>query len=380
MEQLYKNLIALTEKTDAKFFFSDHVGMPHAGSRIFRIFNYHIANYTDWLLPDALACRGIMFEITAAGKPVKLVSKTPLKFFNLNENPMTMDLELDKVDQIFDKADGSLISTYPDGEFLRLKSKGSLASPQALASMEYLKMHGTLGAFLHDCAFADMTVNLEWTAPNNRIVLGYAEPKLIILNIINNDTGEYIDFDELPIEVYNNVKDYMIDEYDAPTILEDRDWVSKIKAQAGIEGVIFRIGEKYVKLKTDWYVQLHSNKDSISNPKRLVLTVLDNNHDDLRALFHDDKETLTRINDFETAVNAKIMEYTKVIFEAHLAHKGKERKFYAIDGRNDLVSEQNLFGVYMQLFQGIGNISITERVIDMLKRNPESIIPEKYKC
>ena len=38
------------------------------------------------------------------------------------------------------------------------------------------------------------TVNFEWCAPHNRIVLGYQEPKLSVLNARHNRTGEYMDW------------------------------------------------------------------------------------------------------------------------------------------------------------------------------------------
>ena len=181
----------------------------------------------------------------------------------------------------------------------------------------------------------------------------------------------------MPSNTYNDIKDYLVDEYH-PELALAPDFVEKIKSETGTEGIVARCGDIYFKLKTDWYVQLHSNKDSVSNPKRLVLTVLDNNHDDLRALFFDDKETLTRIDDFEKHVTDKVHENSQRIINAYAANRGKERKFYAIDGRNELASENNLFGVYMALYEGVKNQSVYDMVIEMFKRKPDSLIPGKY--
>jgi len=199
---LYNDLIQLTNENEAFFFSEVDVDDTH-----YRIFNYRMASYTDFLLPSALECRGVMFEVDKTGNALNLKSLPLAKFFNLNENPMTMDLDLSTIVEIADKADGSLISTWnhvadyadvPKDEF-QVKSKGSISSDQAIAANMWLHLPENK-AFREELILADRldcTVSLEWCAPNNRIVLPYMEAHLKVLGVRSRETGEHVEFDDI---------------------------------------------------------------------------------------------------------------------------------------------------------------------------------------
>jgi T4 RnlA family RNA ligase len=190
---LWLRLSQLVDSNDA-FYFQDFV----LDDVTYRIFNYRMASYTDFLQPAALECRGIMFDVTDINN-VGLVCLPQEKFFNLNENPMTMDLALTKVSNIELKADGSLISTYLHNGELRLKSKGSIASEQAIDAMAWLLLpeNDNFRSALKVATSNGFTVNLEWTAPFNRIVISYQKPGLIGLNMRHMDTGAYMSLKDI---------------------------------------------------------------------------------------------------------------------------------------------------------------------------------------
>src|SRR5699024_414077 len=123
------------ESEKGKFFYTDFVS-PFETK--FRIFSYNYASYSDWLLDDALECRGIMFEMDADG-PVRIAARPMEKFFNLGENPLTMDINMDEVALVMTKADGSLVSTYMDQTNIAFKSKGSIKSSQAAEALQVFK-------------------------------------------------------------------------------------------------------------------------------------------------------------------------------------------------------------------------------------------------
>ena len=195
MQELFNNLMELCKDSQRKFFYSDDVS---ASGRTYRIFSYNYASYSDWLLPDALECRGIMFEMDGE-KPVRIASRPMEKFFNLNENPFTMNIDLNDVDYILTKEDGSLVSTYLDGDEILFKSKGSIKSEQALMANGILMNinHHRLRDRLKELAEDGFTANFEFVAPTNRIVLAYQEMKIILLNVRENETGEYISYDDI---------------------------------------------------------------------------------------------------------------------------------------------------------------------------------------
>lgn len=375
IKKLYKDLMALTE-SPGKFFCVDHINS--FGERL-RVFSYHVAQYTDWLQPGALESRGIMFQIDDAGEMIRLVSRPMEKFFNDKENPMTMNVDYQTATSVMDKVDGSLISTYitgtGDDQTFALKSKTSISSDQAIAAMRYIKLreNRVLFSFLEDCSFMGITVNLEYTAPNNRIVLEYKEPKLTILNLRDNESGDYVDFDTIPGHILNSLQEWLVDEYDVDVAFED-DFVESIKAMTGIEGVIVRTPDQQVKIKTTWYVNLHRQKDSISNPKRLVETVLHNHHDDLYSLFCHDPGTIDRIRDFELHIVNRLQYDIEAITKLSALNRHNSRKDYAINGKNILAP--HLFSVYMQMYEGKGEIY--KLLVAVYLRRPELLVPEKY--
>ncbi|MFT2622132.1 RNA ligase, T4 RnlA family, partial [Escherichia coli] len=77
---------------------------------------------------------------------------------------------------------------------IRFKSKTSIKSEQAveasamLASIEHLD----LAEALIDLAKDGFTANFEYCSPQNRIVLSYPKKMLVLLNVRENDTGEYV--------------------------------------------------------------------------------------------------------------------------------------------------------------------------------------------
>lgn len=78
-QELYNNLLILCEEDS--FYFADH----ELDGIMYRIFNYRIASFTEFLLPDALECRGHMFRLDSDGYADALVSMPLPKFFNINE-------------------------------------------------------------------------------------------------------------------------------------------------------------------------------------------------------------------------------------------------------------------------------------------------------
>ena len=178
-DKLYQDLMTLVEESDA-FYYKDFT----YEATTYRIFNYRLASFTEFTRPGALECRGVMFKINNKEEAVELSSLPMEKFFNLGENPMTMNLDLSKIEEIAEKADGSLMSTYihwtPNGlAELRLKSKGSIASEQCLHAMDFLHLakNWEFHWDLRVLTIHGYTVNLEWCAPQHRIVLGYGRSR-----------------------------------------------------------------------------------------------------------------------------------------------------------------------------------------------------------
>jgi len=195
--KLYNELVTLVDGNEA-FFFNDW----EVEDTIFRNFNYRLASYSDFLEPSALECRGHMFEVDKLGNAIRLASLPPEKFFNHMENPFTMELDLSEIEEIQDKADGSLITTYMYDGVLQVKTKGSLTSDQAMNANAYLR-HDENAQFRAELIKGEQlgcTIIMEWCAPDNRIVLPYPTAHLKVLAIRDRATGAYVEFNDVDCE------------------------------------------------------------------------------------------------------------------------------------------------------------------------------------
>ena len=334
---LYTDLMTLCSETDA-FYYVDHIYDGH----LYRIFNYRLASYTDFLKPGAMECRGHTFLIN--GDSSVLVSAVMEKFFNVNENPMTMDLDWTRVVRVDDKRDGSLISTVRTPTGWILKSKTSLSSQQArdamalLATREYTQLH----MYLSQLVTRGYTVNMEYTAPTNQIVLGYKDAELRVLNIRCMETGNY-----LPLDASGIPPQYLVDTY----YFDVNDlWIDHARTLTGIEGFVlwFADGMK-VKLKTDWYSNLHLQKEQVTNPRRLFESVLMEQSDDLKTLFLEDPQSIQRIEEMEVKAKTLYNRLHKLVDDFYQANKHLSRKDYAILGQQVLKAD-GVFSQAMNLY------------------------------
>ncbi|AFL47693.1 RNA ligase and tail fiber protein attachment catalyst [Acinetobacter phage ZZ1] len=377
MQELYNNLMALIVPGNfTNFFYKDFTTIQ--GTKV-RIFTYHYASYSDWLKPDALECRGIMFEMDDE-TPVRIMSRPMEKFFNLNENPFTTDLDLSTIEYGMDKVDGSLVSSYIDKGDLYLKSKASITSTQAIEATNLLWaiQYKHLRARVLELAEAGYTCNFEYVAPNNRIVIAYPERALILLNIRNNETGEYVPYREIQADAALRpfLVDAIIPQGDPDEVIEE------IRSMQNTEGYVFvmKSGLQF-KLKTAWYSNLHRVKDTLNNNEGLFQVVVEGGSDDIKSLF-DDELSKAKIEKFEniffTYLNTAITELTRF----HDSHKGVERKDYAIDAQTYFknLNMFELFGVSMLLYTG--KISIEDMVKEINKvflKNFGRFVPPEYR-
>lgn len=339
--EIYNNVLALTKEGDS-FYFVDQI----LEGITYRVFAYRLASYTEFMKPDAVEARGLMFQMDGE-TPVRLACRTPHKFFNLNENPTTigLDTSFENVKFVMDKVDGSLISSYLDhNDKLRLKSKTSLSSDQVRFAEEYLHDNKNLYRNVREMAQNGQTVNMEYTGPNNRIVIGYEKPNLTVLSIRDNDSGMYHDW------LYNVWPGDMF--YGNTVVMHPNAYdIAAMKDAQGFEGVVVVLKNGvWFKHKTAWYLALHKTKDSINSKRKLFECVITEATDDLKAMFFEDPVAMKLIVDMEALVVQKYHLFVAHVEGFYLNNKDLDRKSYAIKGQQEMPRE--LFGLAMSKYLG----------------------------
>lgn len=327
------------------FYYADQERM----GRHFRIFNYRFARWDDWQInPITFHMRGLMYEITESGEFIRLACKPFRKFFNIDECPETqnLDVTLENIESIQEKLDGSLISTYTIDDQVCFKSKGSLHSTQAMAAESFFENlpNSSYKRLVLDISRRGGTINMEWCAPDNRIVVAYANPSLKILSCrfagteAADVTGTWMRCYMDHLMIQETAK--FVPPFDLATVASMR----------GIEGFVIQLktGQKF-KLKTDQYKELHSAKDSISNPKQVATLVFSESLDDIKSMFHDDPITLAQIEHVENLVILKYRELDNLLRDFHAQNKKLSRKDYAILVLSSEVTKP-LLGLLMNLY------------------------------
>lgn len=347
----------IDENNPTGFYFVDQVN--EVGSNV-RIFGYRIVQYSDWLKENALEARGIMFNIDDENNPI-LLCRPMKKYFNLNENPFTSNLNINNLAILMDKADGSLVSFYQDKNILLCKTKMSCHSEQAIAAKALMLNvnYADLYERVKELTQNGYTVNFEYVSPNNRIVLFYPEQKLILLNVRDNETGEYVPYNEIYAD--GVLRKYLVPSVDLKTI-NARSFVRDTLRLSDMEGYvgILRDGT-WFKLKTRWYSTLHKTKEDLMTPEKTLIAIANGVYDDLYSLVSSDAEK-AYLDKALKIFTGFLDNSIKTLNSLYSQNRGLERKEFAINGQTALKDQMYLFNVYMRMFDGLE----MDKLVDVL--------------
>lgn len=387
-ENTYNDLMKLVETSEA-FFFKDF----DLDGKVYRIFNYHLASWTLFMEPGALNCRGIMYDVTNPENP-KIVSLPPEKFFNYEEGGV--DHTRGRFGDKMEKMDGSLISTYLHNDDVYLKSKGSLFSEQAVSAMRFLNApeNKAFKEELLRLVKDGNTINLEYTSPQNRIVIPYQTEDLTVLSMRSHSTGENFYASKL-IKVLEKQGSFPeVNAHLVPFIdLREQnhvhtDFVDTVRSEESGEGYVVEVvlseSESYlVKIKNLKYIALHQTKDSVNSPRRLFEIIINEASDDLRSMFADDPYILGEITAMEQKVQPIFNHIIKTVEDFVAKNKHLSRKDFAILATKEQpVFKGLIMNNYIMEKVASGEIVFTPREdgkINTVKENDYKAFAIKYR-
>jgi RNA ligase len=242
------------------------------------VFNYILSHDDSFDDPMRRELRGLIFNRSG-----DVLSRRFHKFFNMNEKDETQSNNIDwnQPHVVLEKLDGSMITPLVLNGDVRWATKMGITEV-SLQCEEYIKDKFNYYELARDAHKQRITPIFEFIAPDNRIVISYEEPKLILLALRNNLSGMYYSLDMMK---------YVSEQYNIPMIKTYSGDISNIREQIGIEGVVVRFNDGHmIKVKTDWYVAIHRAKDQILFEKNVIKLILEENIDDiLPNLLENDK-------------------------------------------------------------------------------------------
>lgn len=198
-----------------------------------------------------LACRGLVVD-----KEGNIVARPLPKFFNDFEYSEGK-IPYGEAYEVFIKYDGSLGIVFSfEGEVI-MASRGSFVSEQAIKGFEIFKR-----GFMAESYIAEgWTYVFEIIYPSNRIVVDYGnEEKVVLLSVMNNETGKEAEYDEM-YWLYN-------DRYNVAERVNLDVPVTELRStiQGSDEGYIVKFESGFrMKIKGEEYCRLHRILTNVSN-------------------------------------------------------------------------------------------------------------------
>ena len=251
------------------------------------IFNYRLAHFTHFEKPlanseaKAYEMRGLSFVWNEDGSLYKRFLLLD-KFFNIDQTPCSAYSVLKnyKIRNIFNKEDGSIASfiQLPNG-VVKGKSKASFESDQAIEIQKIYDQDENIRRVVDNCLNKDIMPVFEYVSPTNRIVVPYANSQLILLRLRDNNTGEYLDVDDIK-EDLNGIT--VAESYDGLSL---DDLIELKSVTQDKEGWIAQFTNgKMAKFKTEWYCERHKLfTDELNRENVVVKMILDETIDDVIA-------------------------------------------------------------------------------------------------
>jgi len=202
------------------------------------------------------------------------------KFFNLNECGSSSQDAFKglKLLEVRQKIDGTLVQPLPVGGEVLFKTKHSFDHPAAAAAAEVLK-HRT--GKVKELLETGRIPLFELVSPRLQQVVTYERPKLYLIQVRNLKDGSYAGAKELEeIAKVLKVETPPTEDADLQTLKK------RAKAERGIEGWVLRFeGDRFFKLKTNWYLKQHRKLASLS-PEALLRLALKGKLDDVVPLLN----------------------------------------------------------------------------------------------
>ena len=327
----YKEAFDLTQLSNSPFYESKLVIDNFSVS----IFNYRLAQYSDFIDNKAFEMRGLTFVFNEDGSLFKRYLLLH-KFFNLNQVPESQySLVSDYViKSIYNKEDGSVASfiRLPNGKIV-CKSKMSFESVQALGMNRLYNSISDLKRFVDWSLDNDLVAVFEYVAPTNRIVLKYSDEELILLRLRDNETGEYLDLSKYSDKI-GSIK---VAPSDVGTLDELVELSHSVEDK---EGWIIEFNNGlFIKIKTSWYCERHGLlTEDLYREHIIIGYILDDKIDDiLGQVPEDEKEAHERINKIISIVKKSISDKVSEIEKAYeqFVKSGISKKDYAINQRKN---------------------------------------------
>lgn len=300
-------------------------------------------------------CRGITFDSNTG----KILRRPYHKFFNVNEREETLDynIDLSRKHAILEKLDGSMICPFVVNEQIIWGTRMAAMDFHEMVEEFVESSEIDYKTFCFELIENGYSPIFEWFHPEKRIVIDYGKESSLTLTAVRNMiTGEYVSFDHhnIPVvqifEPRKNMKEFL--EY--------------VRELEDLEGFVIRFGDGHMaKLKCDWYVKIHKNKEAILYDRNIVELILDEVLDDVKA--HLPVEDRVSLSEFEYKFNSQlsyIIENMYIFMNSPSVIK-LDRKSFALGISKYM--DSRLKAIYFRCWEDRSREVIRKAIVDTIR-------------
>jgi RNA ligase len=198
----------------------------------------------------------------------------------------------------------------------------------------------------------DIVPIFEYVSPTNRIVVPYANTKLILLRMRDNKTGEYLNINDFAHKLDGISVAASLGEHTLDSIKE------VVVKMVGKEGVIVQFENgKMIKIKSPWYSERHKLfTEDLNRENTLIGLIVDETIDDVLSQIEEPTKK-AEIEKTIEIVNKEIGRMAHQVDELMSNYKG-DRKDFAIKFNKHI-----MFPIAMGIISGKDKVdSIKQRI------------------
>jgi len=258
-----------------------------------------------------------------------------------------------------------MITPIPIENHLRWGTKMGITDV-SMGAETFVATHKNYEDFARMTLAMGFTPIFEWCSRKQRIVVDYAEDRLVLIALRNTMTGEYIKYDVM----VESAKSYDIDVVKAysGTVDSMEHLISETKDIEGAEGWIIRFDDGHmVKIKGEWYLRIHKTKDNLSQEKNVIDLLISEKVDDAKSfMLEDDRKRVEEFEDkFWNGVERVAHEFE--LYFAEIQKQGIDRKTWALEHMKAM-NEWNQFSssIVFNLYNGK---SALDTIKDLIAKN-----------
>lgn len=243
--------------------------------------------------------RGIKFHANG-----DILARPLHKFGNLGEFGFTQEnVDWAESHTIHTKFDGSMVHTAILNGEVRLMTRMGLTDV-ALEAEKLLKHYQADFILNHP----EHTFIFEYVGPENRIVLKYDHPELILLAVRANINGSYAPELKYWAEDLNVKYAERLEISDHSHIKEFAEYAKNL---TGVEGFVVKFGNDWFKIKSEEYVLKHHMKDSVTKESNVLELILRDQLDDVLAFL--DEADRKRLEEYQQVVRVSLWNVASVV-------------------------------------------------------------------